>query len=1286
MANQFGTAVYVCKYASKPDAADQSVLTKAFKEGLAKLPDGASVDRQRLALLNADIGHRECSMQEVAYILLGHALVEKSRDVIAVDANPLNKQRQKLKDVAELAAMDDDRVDLESDGPYSKRGMLDNYAARLSELGGMTFHTFVKHYVYSAAKTKQHEASLLGLKTDTSASSSSSSSARPVVTGASSPGASKKRRSAFIDDEAADGEADEEEEEDEEQDEFESHAHEVAPESVPITNYPRSITLSNGRCMIKRRVSAVVIPAPFSKLDLTDEQSCYTMLLLYIPWTDINLIQPTSIDVKSHLAKLVAKLPAHMLAALEAQGQICDVIASRREDDADSSDGSNEECDDADGVAAREKRAQRTTLAAVDINDVTEQEQFHSGGDGSDARSTAAGIMRSSSSNMKRARDFIKSEEARTKEVARNSRLLNTSSLAELAAATGCDDAEARGLRLNESLMASLRSLNTKQELIFRLFQQALSSSLSLRDRYHSHDSRCSITVLKIIILGSGGTGKSWLIDTIVKQARVSLPVSADCGGRWGPVLIMAFTGTAAFNIKGNTIHSSLHIGQSTNSEGLASSETVDKLQKEMAGVEFVILDEVSMVNADLLSLIDSRLRLAFSDCAHLPFGGRHMLFFGDLYQLPSVRCRAVSILYSAIFDKRAVTDLESASDENSGPSAGRKLWLSIKHVIELDEHKRQSDAAFIALLERARVGMTTDEDVALLNQRVVTKETALARVGQGGDTCWASSTRANVDLYNAECLQRLSLTCAIVNLHARHMFHAAGVRRKNGVSDPLVSAAETLARLRCYKPTNCEQRHLPSFLQLGVGASVMLTDNLSVSLGLVNGAVGKVYGFVYDKDLKSPIAPYATLHDVSVTAAQPQLPIVLVQFPAHVYSGSSWVSGVEGVVPISPKTVPLSEMSNRSETYNREQLPLTLAWAITIHKTQGKTLTSLVLDPHNVFERGQLYVAVSRVKTFEGLFLLSKIHKNDFRRNVPDLLLVTEEMSRLRALEQATITHARRLPRIVVDQTTSLILRASSHLSSSSPSVPVSAPAVVLPRAVAAAVPQAPLPKKSKQPSASTSSSSSASRANVVSGIWIANNLYRVDRASETGLLDPSAFVDDSVINAVQCIIKQHTLCDGLQDPLAVQNNSVLHADVQTHEGPQILHNGTNHWIVALPRPTFTNINNTNLIPVEIYDSLNSNTLSSRVLQQLDSLFGNGHYEIVFKQCPSQGSTVHCGPIACANAMNLASGIDITNLHYDLDKIRTHTHDIICKQTFLLYPLVQRRSGRAIKPSNRLC
>ena len=189
-----------------------------------------------------------------------------------------------------------------------------------------------------------------------------------------------------------------------------------------------------------------------------------------------------------------------------------------------------------------------------------------------------------------------------------------------------------------------------------------------------------------------------------------------------------------------------------------------------------------------------------------------------------------------------------------------------------------------------------------------------------------------------------------------------------------------------------------------------MLTENKETLSGLLNGSTGTVVGFVYSEDEKGagPIIPQATEEDFCCSNLQPQLPIVLVQFDEECYIGPSCFEGVENdrIVPIAPHSYS-SSIPIGDERFYCEQIPLSLAWAVTIHKSQGLTLDNLVLNPIGIFERGQAYVAVSRVKTLHGLHLLEPLTIKMFKVRGADLKCVHEEMNRLQLLEHRTLQFA---------------------------------------------------------------------------------------------------------------------------------------------------------------------------------------------------------------------------------------------------------------------------------------
>ena len=163
-----------------------------------------------------------------------------------------------------------------------------------------------------------------------------------------------------------------------------------------------------------------------------------------------------------------------------------------------------------------------------------------------------------------------------------------------------------------------------------------------------------------MIIQGTAGTGKSYLIGAIKNTLdSVSLPGKS-------PLLLLAPTGVAAFNISATTIHSALHISikEITHLQG----PQLITLQEEMKYVKYILIDEMSFIGRNLLIKIDSRLRQAFPESANIPFGGRSIILVGDLGQLPPVMDKPVY----------------------ASEGLAKELWNSFTTVVTLDTVFRQ--------------------------------------------------------------------------------------------------------------------------------------------------------------------------------------------------------------------------------------------------------------------------------------------------------------------------------------------------------------------------------------------------------------------------------------------------------------------------------------------------------------------------------------------------------------------------------------------------------------------
>ncbi|XP_065837259.1 ATP-dependent DNA helicase pif1-like [Oscarella lobularis] len=403
---------------------------------------------------------------------------------------------------------------------------------------------------------------------------------------------------------------------------------------------------------------------------------------------------------------------------------------------------------------------------------------------------------------------------------------------------------------------------------------------------------------LRMIVCGSAGTGKSYLINCIKEM------LGSEC-------ILAAPTGVAAFNIGGQTLHSLLRIPLQKTSFSDVQGPSLRDLQERFEDVRYLIIDKMSMVGRHQLSLIHRRLCQALPQGACESFGGISVIFFGDMGQLPPV---GDSPLY------------RSAATEGSATNQGRQLYMTFDVVVQLTKIIRQSgndelQIKFRDALQRLRDGCPSYED---WNDLYMSRN--FARHDQLGDvkTSFRDAVRLfacreNVAEFNFNCLKNSNKPVAVINAD-----HNCTEAKNDNEED----AGGLYARVRL-----CE------------GARVMLTSNLWTEMGLINGSMGYVVAILYQPGAKPPALPTA----------------VVVQMDK--YDGPTW--GGERCVPICPieRTWP-SSTGNRKSSCKRRQLPIQLAWAVTVHKSQGLTLDRAVIDiGKREFAPGITYVGFSRVR-----------------------------------------------------------------------------------------------------------------------------------------------------------------------------------------------------------------------------------------------------------------------------------------------------------------------------------
>ena len=390
-----------------------------------------------------------------------------------------------------------------------------------------------------------------------------------------------------------------------------------------------------------------------------------------------------------------------------------------------------------------------------------------------------------------------------------------------------------------------------------------------------------------VFVTGKAGTGKSTLLQYFRNTTDKS-------------VAVLAPTGVAAVNVDGQTIHSFFNFRPNVTESNVRRA--VAEKQELYKKLDAIVIDEASMVRADLLDCIDKSLRLNRSQKE--PFGGVQMLFFGDLHQLPPVVTESEREALQGAYDSPYFFDSNA-------------LRKSPVQVIELEKVYRQKDAAFIDILNAIRSNTADQAHLSALNSRVSNQIT-----GPDGELCVTlTATNDVADNLNHQQLR--------------------SIRRQ-----PYYFEATWIGG-----PDN--RQPAPARLELKPGCQVMLLNNDSAG-GWVNGTVGAVTGFSTDADGR-------TLVDVRLQNGE-QVSVNRFKWTLYKYA-------------LDPKTKTIQ--STESGSYS--QYPLRLAWAVTVHKSQGKTFDRVHIDSgRGMFAPGQLYVALSRCRTLDGITLARPIQPHE--------------------------------------------------------------------------------------------------------------------------------------------------------------------------------------------------------------------------------------------------------------------------------------------------------------------
>lgn len=446
-----------------------------------------------------------------------------------------------------------------------------------------------------------------------------------------------------------------------------------------------------------------------------------------------------------------------------------------------------------------------------------------------------------------------------------------------------------------------------------------------------------------LFITGPGGTGKSYLIQLFIENMKRRIKTFQVC----------AMTGCAAvlLNCNARTLHSfsGIRLAKGSLVSIVESLSKNARLCRTWRTTDILIVDEVSMMTAKMFNIVELFARTARKNMR--PFGGMQIIFTGDFFQLPPV------------FD-------------NTGEEDGRKFcfqserWSEVfpnNNIIQLSSIFRQSDSSFVKILNEIRVGNITEDSIELLNGRIGKKYIS----DDGFVPTKIFPIRSKVDnmnqqmfdnldseIYEFEIIKVTNMTQYLESGKAIEMRHLAN----------RLTEEETERELQSLIKNSQIQENI----ELKIGSVVMCTANIDIKAGICNGSQGVIVDFV--EDLLVEVIPCQGFTCVPIVKFNNG---IVRRMNAHF-----WQSEVHPTVCVG-------------------QIPIMLAWAVTVHKIQGASMQYADIDIGNgIFEYGQTYVSLSRIRSLEGLFISSfnpsKIKANplvvEFYSRIPNVATLMEK------------------------------------------------------------------------------------------------------------------------------------------------------------------------------------------------------------------------------------------------------------------------------------------------------
>jgi hypothetical protein len=541
-------------------------------------------------------------------------------------------------------------------------------------------------------------------------------------------------------------------------------------------------------------------------------------------------------------------------------------------------------------------------------------------------------------------------------------------------------------------------SLNEEQERAFRIVA--------------NHATMKKSEQLKMYLGGMGGTGKSQVIKALI--------TFFDKRNEAHRIMILAPTGTAAALLNGSTYHSALGV-QSDSRRNHNEHSTMAQVRSRLDGVDYIFLDEVSMMSCYELYKISAQLAKA-RNSMDVPFGGINMIFAGDFAQLMPVQGQA-------LYNGNVGTSVDASMSERGQQSAiGKALWHQVTTVVILRKNMRQNtqsveDAKLRTALENMRYATCTADDIKFLRSRVAGRRpeqpkladkcfrnvsiiTALNsqkdRINELGSARFATDTGQTLtDFYSVDTL---GVECDPVTGRKPR-----GRPKKTTICKIISPKLQNILWNLRYSASE----HVPGKLSLCIGMPVMIRNNDATELCITKGQEGHVVGW----DAKLGTSGQRILETLFVKLDRPAKTIQIEGLP-------------ENVVPLikNSRSIQCLCPSDVTLTISRSQVSVLPNFSMTDYASQGKTRPFNVVDLNSCRNHLSYYTALSRSATCEGTVIVQGFDPSKITCGASGYL--RQEFRELELLDDITkLRYNGQLPESINGQLRNSVLRQYQQL-----------------------------------------------------------------------------------------------------------------------------------------------------------------------------------------------------------------------------------------------------------------